>query len=321
MKISIVIPNYNGAHLLKKNLPSVFEAAEQCQKNNGSLVEVIIVDDCSTDDSLHEIQNYLAEPDPASQDNLKLKIIKNEKNMGFSSAVNKGVREAGGEIVVLLNTDVRPEKNFLEPLLKHFSDPDVFSVGCMDKSIENGKTILRGRGVGIWKRGFLVHSRGEVDKTDTLWVSGGSGAFRKKLWEKLSGLNELYNPFYWEDIDLSYRALKSGYKIIFEPKSVIIHEHERGTIKSKYSSFKIKTIAYRNQFIFVWQNVTDLKLRLLHIFWLPYHLLKALLRLDLAFFLGFLEALIKLPKIIQIRFTMGKSFIKKDNDVMKIFLK
>ena len=71
---------------------------------------------------------------------------------------------------------------------------------------------------------MLVHSRGEVNKTNTLWVNGGSGAFRKSIWEDLGGFDELYNPFYWEDIDLSYRAKKAGYKIIYVPTAKVYHK-------------------------------------------------------------------------------------------------
>ena len=304
MGISIIIPNYNGVQLLKKNLPKVLAAKGDA--------EIIVVDDASSDRSIATIQQL---------NNSTIKIIKNEKNLGFSSTVNRGVREAKGDIVVLLNTDVAPEKNFLTPLMKHFEDPLVFAVGCMDKSIEGAKTILRGRGVGRWERGFLMHARGEVDKINTLWVSGGSGAFRKSIWEKLSGFDELYNPFYWEDIDLSYRALKAGYKILFEPKSVVVHEHEEGAIKKTYSKLQIKTIAYRNQFIFVWKNATDLDLQLLHGLWLPYHFVQGLMRGDLALFVGFFQAFLWLPKVIQSSFAAQKQFRRSDKDVVHEFVK
>ena len=217
----------------------------------------------------------------------------------------------------MLNTDVSPQEDFLKPLIEHFNDESVFAVGCMDKSIENGKTVLRGRGLGKWEKGFLVHKRGEVDKNNTLWVSGGSGSFRKSIWDKLGGFNELYSPFYWEDIDLSYRARKSGYKILFEPKSMVIHEHAKGAVKKYYSDFKIKTIAYRNQFIFVWENATDYSLQFLHFFWLPYHFVKALLRTDWAFFIGFLKAFALLPKIIKSSLNYQKTFVKKDKEVIE----
>lgn len=317
MKISIVIPNYNGEVLLKKNLPKVLEAV---QTYSDEKVEIIVVDDCSKDRSVSSIKYYVSS---IKNKDIDFKIIQNDRNLGFASTVNRGVEEANGDMIVLLNTDVAPERSFLEPLIKHFSDPNVFAVGCLDKSIDppageagKGKVILRGRGLGKFERGFLVHSRGEVDKTDTLWVSGGSGAFRKSIWEKLGGFDPLYNPFYYEDIDLSYRALKSGYKILFEPKSIVVHEHERGAIKSHYSSLKIRSIAYRNQFIFVWKNITDLDQQLFHVLWLPYHFLRAFLRRDWYFFLGFSLAFIKLPAVIRESFRVQKLFIKKDKELL-----
>jgi GT2 family glycosyltransferase len=300
MSISVVIPNYNGENLLKKNLPKVFDAVND--------VEVIVIDDASVDRSLEVLNNFKD----------KIKIIKNERNIGFSRSINRAVEEAKGEIVVLLNTDVVPEKDFLKPLLKHFEDKKVFAVGCMDKSVEDGKIILRGRGIGQWKRGFLVHDRGEVNKTNTLWVSGGSSAFRKSIWDKLRGFNPLLAPFYWEDIDISYRAIKSGYKIVFEPKSIVIHEHEKGAIKGEYSASQIKEIAYKNQFIFVWENA-DIDLILSHILWLPHHLAKALLSLDVAFYLGLLRAFLLLPKILKFRRKNRSLFIRKDKEVVQDF--
>jgi GT2 family glycosyltransferase len=313
MDLSVIIPNYNGQDLLKKNLPKIFKAMSQHQ--NGE-VEIIVIDDCSTDNSLAQIQNAKIE---SRNYNLKFKNITNTKNLGFSSTINKGISQSSGEIVILLNTDVVPEIDFLKPLLGHFQDEKIFAVGCMDKSIEGDKVVLRGRGIGKWRRGFFIHSRGEVNKTDTLWVNGGSGAFRKSIWEKLGGFNELYSPFYWEDIDLSYRGLKSGYKIVFEPKSVVVHEHEKGAIKNTYSNFRIKTIAYRNQFIFVWINITDLDLQLFHLVWLPYYFLKALVGRDLAFLNGFLSTFILIPKIIKSSFKAQKLFIKKDKEVLARF--
>ena len=311
MNISVVIPNYNGESLLKKNLPKVLEELKSYEKGK---IEVIVVDDKSEDNSIKILNELIRRYK-------NLRFFENEKNLGFSSTVNKGTANANYEILILLNTDVYPEKGFLEPLLKHFKDNNIFAVGCMDKSIDGDKIVLRGRGLGELRKGFLLHKRGQVNKSNTLWVSGGSGAFRKSIWEKLGGLNELYNPFYWEDIDLSYRALKSGYKLVFEQKSVIYHEHEKGAIKNKYSPYQVRVISYRNQFIFVWENATDPLLQLSHLFFLPYHFLKALISKDLAFFSGFFKALTVLFKVVKYRYNYQKLFIKKDSDVIKDYIK
>jgi GT2 family glycosyltransferase len=311
--VSVLIPNYNGRDLLKKNLPKVFASSAMY---GGGKVEVIVCDDCSADgslDALREIEKQMALKYP----NIQFRIFKNEKNLGFALSVNRGVAAATGDVLVLLNTDVFPKNDFLDPLIKHFDNHQVFAVGCLDESLENDKIILRGRGIGSWGRGFLVHARGEIDRTNTLWVNGGSGAFRKDIWKKLGGFDGLYSPFYWEDIDLSYRALKSGYEIVFESKSVVVHEHERGAIKSAYSDFRVRTIAYRNQFIFVWKNATDLNLRFSHFFWLPYHFIKALVRGDVNFFAGFFLAVLRLPQVIVSGYKAQKSYTKTDRETIR----
>lgn len=309
MSISIVIPNFNGKIIIQKNLSKVLDSLKDFKGEK----EIIFVDDASKDGSLEYLKS-LKEKD------VKIYVLSNSKNLGFSSSVNKGVESAKNEIVILLNTDVSPQKDFLKPLLEHFKEENVFAVGAMDKSIEGDKVVLRGRGLGVWRKGFLVHRRGEVDKTNTLWVSGGSSAYRKSIWDKLGGLNELYNPFYWEDIDLSYRALKSGYKILFEAKSIVTHEHLKGAIKENYSDAKIKATAYRNQFIFVWENATDYKLLTQHFVYLPYHLVNAILRGDLAFFIGFFKALSLILKIVKSSLKYQKYFVKKDSEVVREYL-
>jgi len=283
MKVSIIIPNRNGAELLEKNLPSVLAAAKG--------EEVIVVDDASTDNSIELLQDKFS----------SVRVIRSGHHQGFASTVNIGVQEAAGEIVVLLNTDVLPEKGFLGPLVKHFSDPSVFAVGCLEKSLEEDKIVLRGRGEAKWEKGFYIHWRGEVDKSSTAWVAGGSGAFRKSIWVKLGGIDTMYDPFYWEDIDLSYRARKAGYRILFEPTSVVVHEHEIGAIKREYSAIRVKIIAYRNQFLFIWKNLSDPNILLGHAIWTPIRLLQAVFRGDIAMLVGYIWALFRIHLVISSR--------------------
>lgn len=312
MDISIVIPNYNGEELLKQNLPKVLESVRDYRDGQ---IEIIIPDDASQDNSVQIIQEFI---DSFKDTHIIGKTIHNidRAKSGFSNNVNRGAKIATGDILVLLNSDVIPHKGFLDPLLKHFSDGQVFAVGCMDESIEGGKTVLRGRGIGKWERGFLFHNAGALDKTNTLWVSGGSGAFRKNMWDKLGGLNELFNPFYWEDIDLSYRAQKVGWKTLFEKQSIVVHEHSKGVIKTEFKQYNVQKIVYRNQFTFVWANITDFSLFVNHLLWLPYHLLNAMRSGNKAFLVGFWTALVRLPETMKYRHKMKKLFIKTDSEVL-----
>lgn len=312
MNLSIIIPNYNGEEILKRNLPKILEAALAYKKGN---VEIVIVDDASTDNSirvLEELKTSLSSKIPIS-------TVVQKKNLGFSGNVNAGVKTAKGDIVVLLNSDVIPEKFYLDFLIPHFEDPRVFAVGCLDKSIENNNVVLRGNGTGQWEKGFLMHKAGDISEKFTLWAGGGSSALRKSIWDKLGGLNEIYNPFYWEDIDLSYRAWKAGYTVLFENKSIVMHEHEQGSIKKNIKSSKVKVIAYRNQFLFVWINITDLSLILSHIAWLPVHCIRMLFSGDWLFFKGFFLAIQKLSTCLKYRNAYKALWKKSDKEVLKLF--
>lgn len=297
LSVSIVLPNWNGANLLVKNLPTVISAA-------GS-AEIIVADDASNDGSVQ----LLKEKFPG------IIVVNNNKQQGFAGNVNSGVMRARGDIVVLLNTDVRPEKGFLWPLLKHFEDDRIFAVGCLEKSHENGKIVLRGRGIARWEKGYFIHERGKVNKADTAWVSGGSGAFRKNIWDELGGMDTLYNPFYWEDIDISYRALKAGYRLAFEPKSVVHHFHEQGKIKSDFSPKDVKRIVYRNQFIFIWKNLSDYSIACEHCIWTPIRLLQAVFGLDLPMIQGYIAALCILPNVVDARSRSSRYWHIPDREV------
>lgn len=314
MNISIIIPNYNGARLLEKNLPKII--ASTASYKNGS-VEIIVADDASEDNSLAIVDSIFSKK---KQKHLVTKIIKNtdSKIRGFSKNVNRAVRSASGEILILLNSDVNPHSGFYKPLLAHFTNGSVFAVGCLDESKENGKIVYRGRGIGHWEKGFLFHSKGSVEKANTLWVTGGSGAFRKSIWDSLGGLYDIYDPFYWEDIDLSYRAQKKGYTVFFEKESRVVHEHTKGAIQTHFSKSSVQTIAYRNQFLFIWINATDISIILEHILRIPLFVLSAIRDKNSAAFIGLCKALFLLPNALVLR---GKNThnLKKTDKELQIF--
>ena len=293
MKISIVIPNYNGFDLLQKNLPKVISAMDTDLE-----VKIIIVDDCSSpveQENLNKLVSVLDSKIP-------IKLIKHTKNKGFALTVNTGAFHDPADFYVFLNTDVVPENGFLDKAIKHFeNNENLFGVGFMDESIEGNHKVLRGRGIGEWKKGMLIHSRGEVDKSNTLWISGGSSVIRGSMFRSLKGFDSLYSPFYWEDIDLSFRAQKRGYALLFDSSIKVKHFHDEGSIKKHFSKNKILSIAYRNQFIFHWKNISDISFLFSHLFWLPYHVFRALIRFDIPFFVGFVKVIGMLPIIISTR--------------------
>lgn len=240
--ISIVIPNWNGEGKLKKNLPFVIDSTKDF-----NVKEIIVVDDKSTDQSVEILKKEF--PD--------IKLIEKNKNTGFSSTVNLGVKSANSDLVVLLNSDASPKKDFLKYLVPHFEEKQIFSVSCNVGGVWN---------VAQFKEGFFWHSQAAVAEKDknsshnTVWASGGSGIFRKDIWDRLGGLDELFDPFYEEDLDLGYRALKRGYINLWEPKSQVDHYQEAGVIEANFSKERVARVAQRNQLQFIWKNITSKQL-------------------------------------------------------------
>lgn len=273
--VSVVIPNYNGRHLLKKYLPSVIKACPQA--------EIIVVDDASTDDSVKFLKtNYP-----------QVKIVKNKTNQRFALSCNRGVKAAKGDIIILLNSDVAPKKNFLKPLIKHFNNPQVFAVGCLEIQIVNDKREISGKNQCWFKRGFLIHSSAKIislkKTTENCWASGGAMVFDRQKYLQLGGMDPLYKPAYWEDIDLSWRAREQhGWQVLFEPKSQVYHNHETTNI-SVFGQKKMELMAMRNQILFVWKNIRGRRL-LEHFLWLPYHIVVTAIKTQGVFFVALLQA-------------------------------
>ncbi len=245
MNVSIVIPNYNGKELLEKNLPKVIDAA-QYKKNN--IIEIIVVDDASKDNSVEYLKQEFKK---------NIRLLVHENNTGFSATINSGVKVAKAELVCLINTDVIPSRNFLETMSEDFEDPKVFGVSLHEKGYGYAK--------GKFENGFIVHiGMSESKKVEeSFWASGGSCVLRKSIFKELGGMdNKLLNPFYWEDVDLSYRAQKRGYKVLWDPRANVIHNHE-STMK-KLDQKYLQRIRERNYLLFNWKNLTSSNLATKH---------------------------------------------------------
>lgn len=290
MKVSIVIPNWNGEEKLKENLPEVIKVR--------GVTDIIIVDDGSTDGSVDLIEKNFPQ----------IYLIKKKKNSGFSTTVNIGVKNASGELVFLLNTDAVPKEDCLKYSLPHFKDSKVFSVG-----LSSGGSWAWAK----WKDGFFWHWQNkEIPKKahQTLWTSGGSGIFRKSIWEELGGLDELFNPFYEEDVDLGYRATKYGYINLWEPNAKVEHYKKKGVIEENFSKEFVNKIAQRNQLIFIWKNITDSDLIKQHIL----ELLKMLI-IHPKYLQIFLPTLFNLLEILQKRATVGQFSKSTDKEILGKF--
>lgn len=237
-------------------------------------------------------------------------VINNKKNLGFAGNANLGILKSTRDYVFLMNSDVVLKDDSYLNSLKHFKlDKNLFAVGFAQIE-KDGKIVGANR--AFFEKGLINHSHQLITNhqslTTNFWAEGGSSIFRKSLFIELGLLDDLYNPFYWEDIDLSYRAWKAGYKILFDQNIRVEHRHE-STIGKYFDKFEIIKTAFRNQLIFHWKNLTDKDLIIKHLMNIPRFI----------FFPGFFEALIRLPKILQERKKAVKLFKKTDKEILNKF--
>lgn len=234
--ISVVIPNYNGRHLLEQNLPSVYAALNNAKTD----FEIIITDDCSTDSSVAFIrQNYPL-----------VRLIINDKNQGFSASCNRGIEIAEKDLVLLLNTDIELNNHFFESQFIYFELPDTFGVMSKIIGAKNGETqdtarFLKYSGFKIKANNFY-HLENEDFLTPTAYLSGANALIDAKKLKDIGGFDEIFSPFYCEDFELGLRAWRLGWKCYYDPKSYCVHDHS-STTKNYRTRNWVKAIFFRNR--------------------------------------------------------------------------
>ena len=241
--VSVVIPNYNGEQLLRENLPSVVAAFREW----GGPHELIVVDDASKDGSCRLLREEF--PD--------VTLLVNPVNSGFSRTCNVGMAAARYPIALCVNTDVRVEPGLVAPLLRHFGDDNVFAV--TPNILVEREGLNQGIVRGMYGKGFLKGSIAHLDERgevrENLYCVGACVAYDLAKFRSLNGYSEIYTPYLFEDVDLSYRAWKRGWRSLYEPGATVYH-YSSATISREKKRIK-RTIYFRNRFLFHWINLTD----------------------------------------------------------------
>ncbi len=254
---SVVIPTWNARDLLEKYLPSVVAATRGNPAN-----EILLVDNASRDGTAAFVRERFPE----------VTVLEMPANLGFGGGSNAGFRAARNDIVVLLNNDMRVEPDFLQPLLDGFAGENVFSVSCQiffsDPSRRREET---GLSQGCWRDGMLrVGHRvdeGVRDLFPCFYGGGGSTAYDRRKFLELGGFDPLLAPFYLEDTDLGYLAWKRGWKVLYQPCSVVYHEH-RGTIGRRFSEEQIRAVLGKNFILWAWKNIHEPRRLASHLFFM-----------------------------------------------------
>ncbi len=274
MRSSSLVLNYNGLRLLEGCFSTLGAATREGRDH-----DVYLVDNGSTDDSIAETERRFP----------WVRCVRAPRN-AFLYTYNDIVPTLDTEAVLLLNNDILVEPDFIPPLLEHLHEPDVFAVNTRvltgDRVTPQGSRTEGGYHRGLWWNNQLP----DTDRTTSCFFAlGGQAVFSRSKYLELGGFDELLWPLYHEDIDLSYRAWRRGWRILYEPRSVLYHLGGQ-TSSSAYKAKQLKAIVDQNTFLIQWKNIDDPQMRREHLLWLLPRLARAAVEGDTPLLKGFWSA-------------------------------
>lgn len=160
-------------------------------------------------------------------------------------------------VALCINSDVMVNDDLILPLASHFIDDEVFAVTPTILAEREGRN--QGVVVGLYGNGFLKGGFAPIKEIhgprENLYAIGACVAYDMEKFRALGGYAEIYTPYLFEDVDISYRAWKRGWKSIYEPGTTVYH-FSSATISKTKKRVK-RTIYFRNRFLFHWINLTD----------------------------------------------------------------
>jgi GT2 family glycosyltransferase len=293
--LAVIVPNYNG----KKFLKDCFESL----KKQNNILEVIIIDNGSDDGSVEFIKENYPE----------YILIENKENLGFSGAVNQGIKISSAEYCFLLNNDVELESDCIYNLLRCIEkDKDIFAVASKmvnfqdrDKLDDAGDeyTVLGWtKKVGEGKSSKLYAHEREIFS-----ACAGAAVYRRSIFDTIGYFDENFFA-YMEDVDIGYRAKIYGFKSVYCPDAVVYHRVS-ATSGSRYNAFKIR-LAARNNIYVPYKNMPWPQLALNLIFLILGYLIKYFFFLRKKhgndYLHGLKEGLTSLDRIDKIKYRNGK---------------
>ena len=249
MELSIIVPALDDQELLSEALPLVIKEAE----SSGLEWELLVVDDTGTGALVEWLKVHFPSAQPVVRD----------ENGGFAQASLSGARAARGAALCFLNPDVRVRPGFFAPLLERLMSSEVFAVAPLvlrdgeltDESLpklvqEDGAVVIRrvahveaGEAAPEYEEGFPV-----------AFALGGAFCVRRNEFLAQAGFDELFEPFYFEDVDLCWSAWRAGRSVVVDPRAVAEHTN-RGTIGVNVPEKIVRASIEKNRHLFAWKHL------------------------------------------------------------------
>ncbi len=243
-KASIVIPVYN-------KFPYTLACLQSIAQHDAALgFEVILVDDCSSDETREGLSHITG-----------IQAIHNEQNLGFIGACNAGAAAASGEYLVFLNNDTQVTKDWLDALINTFTQHrDVGLVGAKlvypDGRLQEAGGIVFSDASG-WNYGRFAdpHDPAYNYVREVDYCSGAAIAIARTLFNARGGFDTRYAPAYYEDTDLAFQVRQAGLRVIYQPASVVIHFEGITSGTDTASGTKRYQVINQQKFAERWQEV------------------------------------------------------------------
>ncbi len=244
--VSIVIPVYN-------QFAYTYVCLKSIAKNSGDIhYEVIIADDCSTD-LTRQIKKAIS----------GIRVVRNKENLRFLLNCNNAAKQAKGKYILFLNNDTQVMDNWLQPLVELIERND--KIGMVGSKLIYPDGRLQEAGGILWKDGSAWNYGHLDDPTkpeynyvkEADYISGAAIMIRADLWRQLGGFDEHFAPAYCEDSDLAFQVRAAGYKVMFQPKSVVIHFEGISNGTDTSSGQKSYQIINSQKFYEKWKDVLE----------------------------------------------------------------
>lgn len=245
-QVSIVIPVYNQFEYTYLCIQSII-------KNSGEIhYEILIADDCSNDLTV-DIEQVIS----------GLCVIRNAENLRFLKNCNNAAKYAKGKYILFLNNDTQVQENWLAPLIELIERDR--TIGMVGSKLVYPDGRLQEAGGILWRDGSAWNygNRSDPDLPEYNYVkevdyiSGAAIMIRHELWKEIGGFDERFAPAYCEDSDLAFEVRKHGYKVMYQPKSVVIHFEGISNGTDTSSGQKAYQVTNQKKFFEKWKHVLD----------------------------------------------------------------
>ena len=298
-RVTFIVPTHNQRQLMDFCLPPLLAEA-------GRRHQVLVVDDASTDGTDAHLRRHYPQ----------VRVLRLARNVGFARAVRAGIAVCDTPFFALINTDVQVRPGLLAAILPHFDREDTFAV-CARIELPGGSPMETGRVAPAFSGILEPYHVAPERSGPILYAGGASSVYHRARYLALGGFETLFQPLYWEDIELGYRAWRVGWRSLFEPAASVLHQR-RAWIGRRFGDAFANETFLKNALLFIWKDLRDPELLAQHAAYICARLWRELTRGEGMTLRAVLRALPSLPAALARRWRERRRGDLSDRDILAL---